>query len=140
MPVKVLRSTDRFKVSIGKTAFFISPLKKEHKFEIMAQTKRTSGDAIENLEKSSRIYIKHALKDVKGFVDYHGNPYKLSFEDDRLTDDCVEEVISMSEDSELISCCMQIINRIPDKIIDFTTGEKMKGVKLEVMKPIEGSG
>ncbi len=141
MPVKALLVTDVVKVSIGKVVFLISPLKREHKFEIIALRRNKAGDVVENLEAASRLYLKYALKEVKGVKTYHGDKYALSFDDSgALTDDCVEEILSIQESADLVTASMQIINGIPDEIIDFGTGEKMKGVRLEVMKGAEGSG
>ena len=65
--------------------------------------------------------------------------YELEFDGDCLTDDCVSDVFTLPQKNDLVSCAWQILNGIPDKILN-NNGEPMQGVALEVIGKKRQSG
>lgn len=127
---KLLKMSDRIKLTVGEIVFTIAPLSYQQKQELADCLRIDGGDEIKAVLASQALYIKYALKDVSGIEDYDGNEYKLRFDGDVLTDDCVSEIMSLEEKANLTSAGWQIINGIRD-LKDPVTGKEMKGVKLE---------
>lgn len=129
---KILRLSDRVKLKIGEITFTIAPLSYMQKQELGSCTRIVKGEEVFDLLKSQALYIKYALKDIDGVVDYNGEKYELSFEGDILTDDCVSEVMSLEENEKFSSVYWQILNGLKE-VVDPVSGEKMEGVELKVV-------
>lgn len=129
---KILRLSDRVKLKIKDVTFYLAPLSNDKKIEISSCTKMQSGEVVFDHARAQHIYLKHSLKDIEGIETYDGEVYKLEFEGDSLTDDCVSEIFSLEQRGDLMSCAWQILNGIPDKLVD-DNGKKMQGVALDVV-------
>lgn len=78
-------------------------------------------------------HIKYAVKNVEGLVNKDGSPYVLVFTDEKkeaLTDACADELLATHFSDKLIYASKQLLNSIPDKIINPLTGAKLEGVEL----------
>lgn len=128
---KILRLTDRIKLTIDKVIFTIAPLNHYQKIELANCSSMEGGDEHTQLLKAQAMYIKFAVKDLKGVQDYNGDDYELEFENDVLTDNCVSELLSLDQRNKLTTAAWQLLNGI-NAMVDPITGEKLKGVKLEV--------
>jgi len=131
--VKILRLSDRIKVKIGKVSFLLAPLSNDRKIEISSCSTVKSGEQVFDYARAQHLYIKYSLKDIIGVETYDNKPYDLEFEGDYLTDDCVSDIFNLPQKKDLVSCAWQIMNGIPDKIVD-ESGKTLKGVALEVEK------
>ena len=131
MASKILRLTDRVNLRIGDVTFVIAPLNHFQKIELSNCTTIKNGEDHYDLLRAQALYLKYAIKDVSGIEDYEGNEYKLEFNNDELTDDCVSEILSLDQRSTLTTCAWQLLNGIKE-LIDPVTGDKLDGVELEV--------
>ena len=131
---KILKMSDRIKIKVGKTTFIIGPLNQMQKIELSECTKMApGGEEVYDLSRAQVLLIKYGLKGLEGVTDAHGDPYKLEFENDILTDDCLSEVFTLEARAEYLTAAWQCLNNLPDKITDPVTGKKMKGVALELV-------
>jgi hypothetical protein len=125
--MKLYRTTDRISVEIDGAIFKFAPLTQAQKSEIVMLG---SKDALASI----KLAVKYGLKDLIGAEDSEGNEYKLKFDDNgMLLDECVDDIHNPEdiEVSQKIShTCMNFINGIPKKIINYQNGEEVKGVKI----------
>lgn len=133
---KVLRLTDRVKITVKDVSFVIAPLDNGQKLEIGRAMRKNAGEDEINLVDSQHLYIKYGLKELHGVEDFHGNKYELRFEGDHLTDDCVSEICSMEQKTELMTECWKMMGGLDDETIK-NLGKKIKGVRLDIL-PMDG--
>lgn len=132
--VKIIKMSDRIKLSVKDVTFWIAPLSKEQKAEASNCTTITHGGTTTiDLFSAQAVYIKYGLKKVEGLEDHHGNKYKLSFENECLTEDCISEILYLPESEALNNYFWQSLNGLPTTIKDPHTGKKMTGVILDVV-------
>jgi hypothetical protein len=76
--------------------------------------------------------LKYALKEVRGFSDSEGKPYKLEFEQGRevLTDKCINELLATPIQNELILAARDLGSNVPDEILDPITNKKIEGIEV----------
>jgi len=129
---KILRMSDRVVLSIGEVKFTLAPMNHLQKQEISACSKMIGGEEHFDMMASQIVYLKHSIKDIEGIKDYKGNDYKLNFEGNQLTDECVSEILNLEQRSDLTVAAWQLLGGIQD-LVDPDTGEEMKGVELEVV-------
>jgi len=137
--VKILRLSDRVKVKMGKISFLLAPLSNDRKREVSSCTTIKGGEAVFDYAMAQHLYIKYSLKKIEGVKTYDNENYELDFEGDSLTDDCVSDVFNLPQKGDLVSCAWQIMNGMPDKLVD-DSGNKMQGVALEVVKKKKEGG
>ena len=128
---KILRLSDRIKLTIDDVTFTIAPLNHFQKIELSNCTTVKNGEDHYDLLRAQALYIGFAIKDVEGIEDYDGNPYELEFNNDVLTDNCVSEILSLDQRSKLTTAAWQLLNGV-NELLDPITGEKLEGVELEV--------
>ena len=131
---KIIRLTDRIRIKIGKTVFIIAPLNQMQKIEISECIKiNAGGEEVYDLSRAQVLLVKYGLKGIEGVKDSDGIDYKLRFENDVLTDECISEIFTLEERAEYLSAAWQCLNGVPDKLTDPTNGKKLKGVALELV-------
>ena len=130
--VKILRLSDRIKLSIGEISFMLAPLSNDIKREIAGCSTIKNGESIFDYAMAQHVYIKNSVKDISGVETYGGETYKLHFEGDKLTDECVSDIFNLQQKGILVSCAWQLLNGIPDKLTD-DNGKPLKGVQLDVI-------
>lgn len=75
--------------------------------------------------------LKHCIVEFKGLEDQDGEVYKLSKDDDGyLTDECIEDLMSLPVSQDLISLAFQTAGNSPEKILD-SDGNPMDKIKLK---------
>ena len=131
--IKILRLSDRVKLKVGTVTFILAPLSNDKKMEVRATIKHDGGEQVFDHGMAQHLYIKYSLKDLLGVEDYHGDSYKLEFEGDYLTDECVSEICNLSQKDELMSVGWQILNGMPDKVYDLDS-KVYKRASLDVVK------
>lgn len=126
--VKLYKTTDRIPVKIDSLEFKISPLNFEQKSEIQALL--ITGEPM-GIVKAARLSVKYAVKDVSGIVDQDENEYILSFENGILTDECVDDLLNVDQDSKLSLVCTSLLHGIPKDFTDPQTGKPIEGITLQ---------
>ena len=129
---KILRLTDRIKITIEEITFTISPLSHQKKLELANCTKIVDGENVYDLFKAQTLYLKNCLKDIEGVEGFDGEKYELEFDGDELTDDCLSEVLNLEQRHMLTSASWQLLNGYKE-LLDPITGEKLDGVSVEVV-------
>ena len=129
--VLVNRQSDRIPIKIKGVTFFIKPLSFGEKSKISSTITVSGGSQTENILDSMRLVLKYSVKDVKGLKYSNGEALQLMFlEDKTLTDDSIDELLSMEITGELNAALFQFLQGIPEKILDPVTGEVNENVKI----------
>ena len=132
MSNKILRLSDRIKLDIGGVVFTIAPLNQFQKINLANCTTIRNGQDHYDLLGAQALYLKYAIKDIEGVTDYDEKDYKLQFENNELTDECVSELLNLDQRSKLTTSAWQLLNGVKE-LTDPVTGEKLEGVTLEVV-------
>ncbi len=132
---RIYRLSDRIPIKIDSITITVSPLSFDQKTELQSIMMQARQDPMYAV-KGARLAIKYAVKSVSGIEDMHGENYQPSFEETGiLTDESVDDLMNLEENSKLIAVCAQLIAGVPRGITDPSTGEPMKGVKIELTPP-----
>jgi hypothetical protein len=130
---KIYRTTDRVKVNVEGITFSISPLSYIQKSEIQAKLyKAVTDQDMMAAQDAAVLSIKYAVKSVKGLFDGNDEPYQLELEDNQLTQQCIDDLLNIKQNTKLASVCTSLVHGLSTEIIDPTTGEKIEGVSFEV--------
>lgn len=136
---KIPRMSDRYRLKVDGVTFIIAPLSKDHKLEISQCGDVSEGEFVQNIFKMQCLYLKHGLKDVLGINCFDETDYKLEFENDCLTEDCISELLNLPMHGKMMDAAWQFLNGMPDKIVDPLSGKVLKGVKLDMLPRKEAS-
>lgn len=129
---KICRPDYRYSLKIDDVELIISPLTFEQKVDISSCTTNQGGQSMPDTPKLLRKYIKYSVKDANGIEYGDGKKYKVKLEESGvLTDECVEDIVSLSINTKLMSAAYQMLMSIPDELVDPETGKKMEGVSIE---------
>lgn len=128
---RILRMNDRIEITVGDIKFKLAPLSYGHKQELLGSTRNSGGKEIFDLAKAQFLYLKYGLKEIHGIKDYNDEDYKLSFQGDYLTDDCVSEIMNIEQTPDLLNACWQVLNGI--KELEDENGESLEGVNIKVV-------
>jgi len=128
--MNIPRMTDRMNIKIGEVVFTISPVNYFVKKEIGEASKIVGGEQTFDLGLAQYIYIKHALKSVSGLIDSDGNEYRLSFEGDTLTDECISELFYMEQREQFLTACWALLNEFSEKKV-------IQGVALDLVRQVK---
>lgn len=124
----VYKTTDRVKVKIDNLVFEISPLSYERKCEI--QSLLIQGNA-DSLMAGTKLAVQYGVKSVKGLKNIDGSEYSIELEDNKLSDSCIDDLLNLDQNTKITSVCGALLEGIPKQIIDPSTGEPMKGVRID---------
>ena len=131
----ILRKNDTLAVEIDGIKFKISPLTFQQKNELQSHMiKAVKGD-MEEAMTAVRKSLKFCLKDIAGVFyideDNEKREYKLQFDDKKeVTDECISEVLNMPFSAKLNTVCSQMLQGVPDKIVD-QDGKEIEGIKIK---------
>lgn len=123
----VHRKSDKIKVKIDDIVLTVSPLSQHQKNEI--QSRLVSGN-MNSVMEGAALALKCAIKGVSGIQDVEGNDYQLSFEDNHLSDECLDDLMNLEVQDKISSVCLGLIGGIPKEFINAETGEVLPGVKI----------
>ena len=126
-----------YKIKIGDAAFYCKQLSYKMRSIIGAKYHRQqSGAEIQNVVGLLFEVLRHSIKKVEGFVNPDGTPFELKFENDVLTEDCLDQLFHVERVGDILQmCASSFINlRAPDKIVG-TDGEPIEGVSIEKIEP-----
>lgn len=120
---KILRLTDRVKLTVGDVSFYLAPYTWGQKMEMSNCTYTKSGQAIVDTYKIQILMLKYGIKNVEGIDDFD-----LKFDaDGNLTDESISELLYLEQTTKMINAAYEIHNGLPDKI-------ETEGVALEIIK------
>lgn len=127
---RIYRRTDRIVVKIDDITVKLAPLTLHQKTEIQQTMikSRTSMD-IREATRGIALSIQCSLKGLEGVEDMDGNPYKLQFEDDLLTEACVDDLMNLELTKKLTMVCASMVNGIPKEFAD-NNGVPIEGVEI----------
>jgi hypothetical protein len=120
----VYRNSDRVRIKIDDIEVLIKPLTYREKSEIsqlMVDGK---------IGKAAVEAVKCAVKDVKGIKQLDGKKYELEFDNDKLSENTIDDLMNLSHSKKLILVCLNLLSTIPEKFVDETTGEELEGVSI----------
>ena len=133
----IYRKEDRITIKINKLTVKLAPLSYEEKATaetlILENTQRSSMDG-------SIYAVKCAVKDIKGLKLPDGSDYELEFENNILTDKCIDDLTNIEGNNELFIACLGLLNGVPSEFINPLTGEKLEGVEIVKEKSEKKAG
>lgn len=95
----------------------------------------SQGDSLSAMRGATQA-VKYALKEIEGLKRSDGSEYKLSVEGDKLSDETIDDLSNIKEGTSLFLACLNLMNGIPDKIVDPNTGKEIEGIEIvESEKP-----
>lgn len=133
--MKIYRMNDRVRIKVKDVSFIVSPLNYAQKAEISGCITLQGSVQLEDTMKSLFLILKYSIKGLEGVENQDGKPYKLEMDGEVLSDECVNDILNLGV-PELTIAAYQLLNGIPDKIMDPTTGKEIKAVKITY----EGTG
>jgi len=127
---RIYKRSDRIPVKIDDITVRLSPLSVSEKTEI--QQAMLNGRAKSDLKELTRgisLAIKYSVKSVDGVVDSDGNPYKLEFDGDGLSQDSIDELMNMELTKKLSMVCAAMVSGVPKEFVD-NDGNPLDGVEF----------
>lgn len=124
---KLYRPTDIISVKIDDITVGISPLTFEQKMQVKSAilNNKSDGPMI-----GAKLACQYAIKNVEGLTLSDGSKYQLMHENNKLTDECWDDLHNIKETQKLIGICLALLNGMPEEFMDPQTGKKMEGVKI----------
>jgi len=131
--LKVSRMSDR-KVKVGDYVFHLAPLSYTQKAEINSHVKVNNDIVTRDLEMSAYTVLKHSLKAIDGPIKQaNGSDYELEFTCPNkltLSDDCLSEVLNIKWPADILFIANNLIDGIPEAILNPLTGEAIEGISI----------
>lgn len=119
----VYRKSDRIKLKVGELEVHLAPM--------TFMEKSTVQDMVmENAMKGSMHALKCAVKNIKGLTLNDGSEYELQFENDLLTDECIDDLTNIQNIDELFIACLDLLNGVPSEFRNPVTGEVLQGIEI----------
>lgn len=134
---RIYKRTDRVTVKVDEITLKLAPLTVEQKIEI--QQLMIDGVANKDVKKTSRgveLAMKYSLKGVSGIEDADGNPYKLEFNDDALTDSCIDDLMNLEVKEKIVLVCTSLLKGVPRGFTD-EKGLPIEGVEIVKASKLE---
>jgi hypothetical protein len=133
----IYKTSDKISVEIDGIEVKISPLSHAQKNELQGHMMKAVNGDMEAAMESVRLSISYCLKDIKGvkYQDEDGEvrDYQLTFDNNKLTDDCLDDMLNMPISGKLNSLCAAMLAGVPDKIVD-QDGNEIEGIKIKKSK------
>jgi len=121
---RIYKLSDRIPVKIHDLEIEISPLSFEQKS--VCQSLIMSGDHM----KAAVYALQSCLKSVKGVENADGSPYELLMDGDKVKSECIDDLLNLSESTEMQYVAMSLIQGIPKIFVDPITEKPIKGVSF----------
>lgn len=104
--MKVLSLKDRIRITSktdeGEIKVTLKPLSNAQKIELHSKTKMVKGEEIADLGKQGLLAIKFSVCEVTGLKHYDESEFILEFDNDVLTDDCADDLLSAFQSANLL--------------------------------------
>lgn len=106
-------------------------LKLQEQKELSDHVFRAQSGVVSEIFDAGIFALKHCIVDFKGLVDEDGNEYKLQKDKNGfLTDETIEDLMSLPVSQQLISTAFQTASTTPDEILD-EKGNPISEIKLK---------
>lgn len=129
--MRVYKRTDRIMVRIDNLVVKLAPLSLDQKTEIQqAMLAGNRASDIAQLSHAMRLALKYSVKGIDGLINSDDQPYKLEFENDVLTDSCIDDLLNIELTDKLILVCTKLAAGVPKQFKSEKTGEPIPGVEL----------
>ena len=125
--MKILTLKDRVKITVDDVNFYVAPLSREAKRELAGCRFVEAGEDKMDLYQANTILLKYGLKDIDGLKDYHGDDYKLEFDGETLSDDCISDILNIPVKDKLLAAAWSVSNGGHEEF-------NLDGVALEVVQ------
>lgn len=127
---KIYRRSDKLKIKIDDITIEVSPLSVDQKSEIqeLMVKGRVKGD-VKAVNQGLTLILKYGLKGISGVETQDGTAYVLKFEDGKLDDECISDLMNMEVSEKIALVCTTLVNKIPKEFTD-TNGNKLEGVEF----------
>ena len=126
-----------YKIKIGEAVFYCKQLSYKMRSIIGAKYHRQqSGNQVQDVVGLLFEVLRHSIKKVEGFVNPDGSPFELKFENDVLTEECLDQLFRVERVGDILQmCASSFVNlREPDVIVD-ADGQPIEGVSIEKVEP-----
>ena len=133
---KIYRRTDRIKVKIDDVVITLAPMSIDQKIQVQELT--IQGQVKRDLRASTKaiaLAMKFSIKAVDGIEDSEGNPYKLQFEGEELSDECVNDLYELNFLPKMAVVCSTLAGGVPENFETLEGVEILKTVKKEDTDP-----
>ena len=128
--IKIYRQSDRIPLEISGVKFLIKPLSYREKMEITKAISMKEGEQLETILQTTLLLMKFSIKGVEGIAYHDGSPLELQFDESgELSEESVNELLSMEITAKLNLALGQFANGIPDKVVD-ENGKPLEDVKI----------
>ena len=128
----LLRKSDRIKVKIEELEVELAPLSFAAKMEVNDILIKADKEDLTASMKASKLAIGHSIKSIKGIQTIDGEDYELAFENDKLSEDCIDDLLNLELCPKLMIVCSSLLTGIPSKIYDPVTGKELEGVEIKL--------
>ena len=128
--MKILRTTDRITVKIDDVTLKLAPMNFEQKSEVQGLMMEASKGNTQAGIVGAKLAVKYSVKDMKGIETVDGDEYSLNFENDILTEECVNDLINSEMNERLMITCCSLLQGIKQDIINPVTQKPLEGVTL----------
>ena len=128
----LLRKSDRIKVQVEELELEIAPLSFAAKMEVNDVLVSAKPEDLSASMKASRIAIGHAIKSIKGIETLDGEAYELKFENEKLSDECIDDLLNLEVCPKLMIVCSSLLGWIPNEVINPATGKALEGVEIKM--------
>ena len=109
----------------------LKKLNLEQQKQLSEQVFRAQSGVVSEIFDAGVFALRHCIVDFKGLVDEDGNEYKLEkTKDGLLTDETIEDLMSLPVSQELISTAFQTASTTPEEIMD-VDGNPIKEIELK---------
>ena len=130
----LLRKKDRITILIEGINLKFAPLSFAAKMEINDVLVNADETDLAASMKASKIAIAHAVKEMEGIETLDGEKYALEFEGDKLSEECVDDLLNLEICPKLMVACTSLLGGIPSEIVDPSTGKALEGVEIKMPK------
>lgn len=124
---KIYRTTDIIPINIDGLLVNISPLTFEQKMDIQAEILKGSPQSAMS---AAALAVKSSVKSISGVENQDGSPYEVALVNNKMSDECWNDLQNIEQAQKLIMVCLNLINGIPKDFSDPNTGKPLQGVSI----------
>jgi hypothetical protein len=127
---KIYRTKDRIRLKIDDVTVEIKPLTIDQKTEAQDLIGRGAAKAdIGLLTQGVVKAVKFGLVKIEGLSDEDGKPYELTFDEQGVSEDCLNDLFNIKLHEKLTIICSALVRGIPSEFTD-NRGQPIEGVEV----------
>lgn len=123
----IYRTTDRIKVKVDDITVVLAPLSYKQKCDVQSAVTTKS---ITGAMDGAALAVRYSLKEISGVKYADGSEYKLKIEDDKVSEECMDELFNLEQATKLTIVCLNLIQGVPKSFTDPETGKPLDGVSI----------